>query len=96
MFDLIRDMLDHGVRWSWIVLDAVLDWGCGCGRVIRQWGQVENTQIYGSDYNPELIAWGRSALPFARLSTNGLAPPLPFPDDSFDFLYGISVLDTSG
>lgn len=91
LFDLIRDMLEHaGVELD--SLHAVLDWGCGCGRVIRQWDQVENMQIYGSDYNPELIAWGRLALPFARLSTNGLAPPLPFPDDSFDFLYGISVL----
>jgi SAM-dependent methyltransferase len=72
-------------------LHAVLDWGCGCGRVLRQWRRVEDVQIYGSDYNAELVAWCRTAFPFARLATNGLAPPLPFPDDTFDLLYGISV-----
>ncbi len=72
-------------------LHTVLDWGCGCGRVLRQWRKLEDVEIYGSDYNPELVAWCRTAFPFARLSVNGLAPPLPFPDDTFDFLYGISV-----
>ena len=72
-------------------LRSVLDWGCGCGRVVRQWRQIDGAQIYGSDYNAVLIDWCRGAFPFARLSTNGLAPPLAFPDDSFDLLYGISV-----
>jgi len=70
---------------------AVLDWGCGSGRVLRQWRQLDGVQVYGSDYNPDLVAWCREAFAFARLSTNGLAPPLAFPDDCFDFLYGISV-----
>jgi SAM-dependent methyltransferase len=89
-FAYLHDVLERGhVEPS--RLHAVLDWGCGCGRVLRQWRQIEGVEIYGSDYNPELIAWCRTAFPFARLSTNGLAPPLPFPDDTFDFLYGISV-----
>lgn len=73
-------------------LRAVLDWGCGCGRVLRHWNRDDGLQIYGSDYNAVLVDWCREAFPFARLSTNGLAPPLPFPDHSFDFLYGISIL----
>ena len=72
-------------------LTAVLDWGCGCGRVLRHWRQLPNVQPYGSDYNDGLVAWCRNNLPFARVATNGLAPPLAYPDDSFDFLYAISV-----
>lgn len=89
-FDYLQSILTQGG----VDVDAlrdVLDWGCGSGRVLRQWRQRPQVQIYGTDYNPELIAWCRDALPFARLSTNGLAPPLPFPDNSFDLLYGISV-----
>jgi SAM-dependent methyltransferase len=89
-FAYLRDVLRHG-HVELDDLRSVLDWGCGCGRVLRQWRQVEGVQVYGSDYNPELVAWCRTAFPFARLSTNGLAPPLPFPDDTFDLLYGISV-----
>jgi hypothetical protein len=81
-FTYIQDVLGRG-GVALDQLSSVLDWGCGCGRVLRQWRSVPNVQIYGSDYNPKLIDWCRTALPFARLSTNGLAPPLPFPDDSW-------------
>jgi SAM-dependent methyltransferase len=89
-FAYIRDVLGQG-GVNVEDLHAVLDWGCGCCRVLRQWRQLDNVQIYGSDYNEQLVAWCRSALPFARLATNGLAPPLAFPDDTFDLVYGISV-----
>jgi SAM-dependent methyltransferase len=89
-FAYLRDVLERG-HVELDGLHSVLDWGCGCGRVLRQWRQVADVQVYGSDYNPELIAWCRTAFAFARLSTNGLSPPLPFPDDTFDLLYGISV-----
>jgi SAM-dependent methyltransferase len=86
----IRQVLGRGLV-EFDELRTVLDWGCGCGRVLRQWRQVPSVQAYGSDYNNQLVAWCRSGLPFARLSTNGLAPQLAFPDDTFDLLYGISV-----
>jgi SAM-dependent methyltransferase len=72
-------------------LDAVLDFGCGCGRVMRRWANMAGPTFYGSDYNPKFIAWCRENLPFARFEVNGLAPPLPFADGQFDLVYALSV-----
>lgn len=70
----------------------VLDFGCGCGRVIRHWRGRTATEWHGSDVNPRLIRWCRDNLPFARFVVNGLAPPLEGPDRHFDAIYAISVL----
>jgi SAM-dependent methyltransferase len=69
----------------------ILDFGCGCGRLIRHLPAHTGAELSGSDYNPALIEWCRDNLPFATFETNGLAPPLAFPDASFDFIYARSV-----
>jgi len=69
-------------------LDGVLDFGCGCGRVVRQWRGLEG--VHGSDYNSELVAWCRANLP-GRFEVNAVEPPLPFEDGSFDLVYSLSV-----
>jgi len=89
-FAYIRDMLKRA-DVDIASLAAVLDWGCGCGRVLRHWRGVPGVDIYGSDYNEDLVAWCRRRLTFASAKSNGLAPPLAFPNDSFDLIYGISV-----
>ena len=71
---------------------AILDWGCGCGRVIRHWSDLDGPKVYGSDYNPELVEWCQHNLPFADVRKNELDPPLPFEADTFDALFAISVL----
>jgi ubiquinone/menaquinone biosynthesis C-methylase UbiE len=50
-----------------------------------------NAEVYGTDYNPESIAWCSEHIPDVRFATNGLNPPLSFPNDFFDFVYAISV-----
>ena len=70
---------------------SILDFGCGCGRLIRHLPQRSNAKLYGSDYNEKLVAWCRSNLPFANFVVNHLAPPLPFEDSAFDFVYARSV-----
>jgi hypothetical protein len=62
--------------------EAVLDFGCGCGRVLRQWRALARPRVFGSDYNPKLVAWARENLPFATVEVNDLRPPLRFPMDS--------------
>jgi SAM-dependent methyltransferase len=69
---------------------SVLDFGCGCGRVTRWWSDFSGT-VAGSDLDPRAIAWCRANLPFARFETNGLAPPLAFPDGELDLVYALSV-----
>jgi len=72
-------------------LGAVLDFGCGCGRVLRQWARLAGPELHGTDYNPVLVEWCRTNLPFAQLSVNRLEPPLPFDDERFDLVYAMSV-----
>ena len=35
----------------------ILDFGCGCGRILRHWRLVDGQHLYGTDYNQDLIAW---------------------------------------
>jgi SAM-dependent methyltransferase len=72
-------------------LGALLDFGCGCGRVIRHWAGLDRTAVHGADANEHAIAWCRTNLPFARFASNDLAPPLDHVDASFDLVYALSV-----
>ena len=72
-------------------LDAILDFGCGCGRVTRRWAALDGVAIHGSDRSEPAIDWCRRNLVFARFETNELAPPLPHADASFDLVYALSV-----
>lgn len=72
-------------------MQAVLDFGCGCGRVLRHCAGLQGPSLFGCDYNPELIAWSRRNLPFASFAVNDITPPLGWPDDSFDLVWALSV-----
>ena len=69
----------------------LLDFGCGSGRVLRNWQSLKTTRVHGTDYNEEHIRWCRRHLPFAEFSRNDLRPPLEWPDESFAFVYACSV-----
>lgn len=69
----------------------ILDFGCGCGRVLRHWQDLRGTTVHGSDYNPKGVEWVAANLPWVTAHVNGLKPPLPFADASFDFVYALSV-----
>src|SRR5437879_6586118 len=71
--------------------DAILEFGCGCGRVMRRWRDFPKTRVYGTDYNPELVSWCRANLPFAEFARNPLNPHLEYRDAQFDVVYAISV-----
>ncbi|UXI70103.1 class I SAM-dependent methyltransferase [Tahibacter amnicola] len=71
---------------------AILDFGCGCGRVMRHWQSLPGrVELHGTDYNAALIEWSRKNLPFGRFHINSLAPPLSHADGSFDLVYAFSV-----
>jgi SAM-dependent methyltransferase len=70
---------------------SLLDFGCGCGRVLRHWAGLDGPEIYGSDYNERLVGWCAANLPFVTASANELAPPLRYEDGQFGLVYAISV-----
>jgi SAM-dependent methyltransferase len=72
-------------------LEAILDFGCGCGRVIRYFKSLGTPKLCGSDYNPKLTDWCRQNLTFAHFETNDLQPPLRFANGAFDLIYALSV-----
>jgi SAM-dependent methyltransferase len=70
-------------------VQPLLDFGCGCGRVLRHWRGL--AQVHGCDFNPVPLGWCERHLPFT-FSRNYLDPPLPYPDEEFGLIYAISVL----
>jgi SAM-dependent methyltransferase len=88
---MISDTLAaHGLRLE--DFGAILDFGCGCGRVVRHWQPLAGSvQIHGSDYNRELVEWCRENLPFAHFAVNPAGPPLVYHTGKFDFVSVFSV-----
>jgi SAM-dependent methyltransferase len=72
-------------------LEAILDFGCGCGRVLRRWHSLD-ARICGTDVSKSAIKWCRANLPFVEADVNRLEPPLGYGDASFDLVYANSVL----
>lgn len=72
-------------------IDSFLDFGCGCGRLIRHWNKLEKPAIHGTDYNPRLISWCEKNLKFARFRVNDLVGELEYESGGFDLVYAFSV-----
>ncbi len=62
----------------------VLDFGCGCGRVITYF---HDSQLYGTDIDEQAIAWCKENLAeLGSFTVNGEWPPLSFEDGFFDLI----------
>ena len=72
---------------------TVLDWGCGPGRIIRHLPQMlnEDSKIYGTDYNKKSIDWCINNINGIQFNHNTLDALLPYEDNYFDFIFGISI-----
>jgi SAM-dependent methyltransferase len=86
----VRELLAAGGR-PIEQCQAILDFGCGCGRVLRQWKDFPEIAWYGTDLNAELVQWCHEQLPFASVSVNSSRPPTLFEDQRFDAIYAFSV-----
>ena len=73
--------------------ERILDFGCGCARVLRSFrAQASEGRFHGTDIDPEAIAWCSENLPdLARWSVNTDRPPTAGRDGDFDLIYSISV-----
>lgn len=73
-------------------MQAILDFGCGSGRVLRHWQKLDGrVAVFGTEMNGELVAECRRCVPFASVGQNRPAPPLDHPDQRFDLIYALSV-----
>jgi 2-polyprenyl-3-methyl-5-hydroxy-6-metoxy-1,4-benzoquinol methylase len=72
-------------------LSTILDFGCGCGRVIRHLHAIAGAELHGSDYNRQPIDWCKRKLHIAEFEVNGLLPPLVYEKERFDLIYALSV-----
>ncbi|MGE5426907.1 MAG: class I SAM-dependent methyltransferase [Methylococcaceae bacterium] len=86
-------LLDHLKKHIELKNLNILDWGCGPARIVRHLPELldGSCSIYATDYNPKTIAWNRKALTGINFNLNDAHPPLPYVDNSFDIVYGLSI-----
>ena len=88
--EAIREILaKHDLKIA--QFSAVLDFGCGVGRIMRHWSFDRGPAWHGTDYNPQLIEWCREHLKFSQFNVNTLSGKLPYADNTFEFIYAYSV-----
>jgi SAM-dependent methyltransferase len=71
----------------------ILDFGCGCGRIINWFYDLyQDCKFYGTDIDEEAITWCQENLSDkCNFSVNEAMPPLPYPNQFFDLIYSISI-----
>jgi SAM-dependent methyltransferase len=71
---------------------AVLDFGCGWGRIIRFFMKdIAASRLVGVDVNPEMIDMCRRHNRWSRFEVVAPSGPTGFPDGSFDLVLSFSV-----
>ena len=72
---------------------SVLDFSCGCGRVIRHFKHhPPQLELHGCDVDGDAIAWCQNNLgSFATFQRTGYEPPLPYLEGAFDTIYVVSL-----
>lgn len=71
---------------------TLLDWGCGCGRLITTLLNLSGIpEVHGCDIDSEAIGWCKDNLSRARFTVNPPVPPTEYPDNFFDLVIGNSV-----
>jgi ubiquinone/menaquinone biosynthesis C-methylase UbiE len=71
----------------------ILDFGCGCGRIIRAFrSRLPAQMLHGTDIDPEAIDWLRNNYKgMAQFEVNPHMPPMAYTDNAFDLIYSISI-----
>jgi SAM-dependent methyltransferase len=86
-------LLDHFKRHIELNNVNILDWGCGPARIVRHLPDLLNKScsVYGTDYNFRSIDWNKKNIQGVNFNLNDAEPPLPYVNNSFDIIYGISI-----
>lgn len=72
---------------------SILDFGCGCGRVLAGWqGMLDpKVELHGADINEAMVRFCQVNIPYAKCFRSNYLPPLALPDKSVDLVYAASV-----
>ena len=85
-----RELRKHGRPLQ--PADAVLDFGCGWGRITRYFTRdVQPENLWGIDISETAIEACRETNRWARFEQNSPLPPAPFEDETFDLIYAYAV-----
>jgi len=87
----IQNFLTIFSSYSSVDRPAVLDFGCGCGRLSRYFEGSDAYQVSATDINPDLVNWCKTNLCRIDTKLNGIRPPAPFPENKFDLIYTLSI-----
>ncbi len=72
--------------------ERILDFGCGWGRIIRFFMKDVNPAVlWGADPVPSMIEICKRDVKWCNFDLIGTAPPTPYSDNTFDFVYSFSV-----
>lgn len=72
-------------------LGNVLDWGVGCARIGRHLLERGFPRLYGADIDQVNIDWLHQNFGWDKAVRVDFDPPMPFPENFFDMVYGHSV-----
>jgi SAM-dependent methyltransferase len=88
-----EDLIEIVRPYCNLTTGCILDWGCGPARLLRHLPALLGNQneYYGTDYNRSTIAWCKANFPTLHFALNSIYPPLSYPEDYFDLIYGISI-----
>jgi SAM-dependent methyltransferase len=97
LFDLTAyqdlTLLEDALGEPLIARRDILDFGCGCGRLLRRlFDLVPDARLSGCDIDPDAIAWVADNIPGVDARVSAPLPPSPFANDAFDLVIGYSVL----
>ncbi len=72
--------------------ERVLDFGCGCGRVLSRMPQNGKVQYFGVDLREDALEWLRATMPAGTFVAGSEMPPIDPGAQDFDLIYAVSVL----
>jgi SAM-dependent methyltransferase len=87
--DISRALAGVGRRLS--DFPRILEWGCGCGRILRHLS-APGQEVHGCDIDGEAVEWLGRTFPDLHVAAIDGLPPTPYPDAHFDLIINHSVL----
>jgi SAM-dependent methyltransferase len=79
---------------DWRSFDSILDFGCGCARVLRalHYRSSAAQKLHGTDIDKEAVDWCRANYStVAEFTVNAVAPPMAYGDGMFDLVFSVST-----